>query len=460
MRAVEPGALFFCVRGQRIDGHDFARRGGRERAPWRWSSSDRSTCRFRSSSSRTRAQAMAEAAGEFFGHPSHELSRRRRHRHERQDDDVLPALRRAGGRGPAARACSAPSRRGSAASGGPPFAHDAGGDRPAAHPPRDARRGRPQLRDGGDVPRLGAGTPAGARFAALVFTNLTQDHLDLHGTMERYFDAKRRLFVDGRSAPGRGQRRRRLRAAACRRAARARTRRRSLTFALDERGGRDAGTARARRRAVLVSSRPASSSNTPLLGRFNVENVLGAVAAARLLGLPDEAIARGMASVRGVPGRFEPVDEGQPFLVVVDYCAHARLARDGACARRETSPTGARHLRVRLRRRPRPRQAPADGQGRIRGGAISRSSPPTTRGARTPTAIIARSCEGVTGGGRGGAGPGGGDRAGDRRGRSPATSSSSPARGTSRGRRSAGETVPFDDREVAREALRRLGARA
>src|SRR5207244_2127022 len=56
-----------------------------------------------------------------------------------------------------------------------------------------------------------------------------------------------------------------------------------------------------------------------LLGRFNVENVLGVVAAARLLGLADEAIAAGVASVQGVPGRFEPVDEGQPFRVVVDY---------------------------------------------------------------------------------------------------------------------------------------------
>jgi UDP-N-acetylmuramoyl-L-alanyl-D-glutamate--2,6-diaminopimelate ligase len=59
--------------------------------------------------------------------------------------------------------------------------------------------------------------------------------------------------------------------------------------------------------------------HTRLRGRFNVENVLGAVAAARLLRLPDEAIAAGIEAVRGVPGRFEPVDEGQPFTVLVDY---------------------------------------------------------------------------------------------------------------------------------------------
>ena len=56
-----------------------------------------------------------------------------------------------------------------------------------------------------------------------------------------------------------------------------------------------------------------------LRGRFNVENALGALAAARLLGIDDEAIARGLESVRGVPGRFESVDEGQPFTVIVDY---------------------------------------------------------------------------------------------------------------------------------------------
>ncbi len=70
---------------------------------------------------------------------------------------------------------------------------------------------------------------------------------------------------------------------------------------------------------VRSSASQASPYATRLLGRFNVENVLAAVAIARLLELPDEAIARGIESVRGVPGRFEAVDEGQPFSVVVDF---------------------------------------------------------------------------------------------------------------------------------------------
>jgi UDP-N-acetylmuramoyl-L-alanyl-D-glutamate--2,6-diaminopimelate ligase len=58
---------------------------------------------------------------------------------------------------------------------------------------------------------------------------------------------------------------------------------------------------------------------TPLRGLFNVENVLGALSAALLLDLDEDAIAAGIAGVAGVPGRFEAVDEGQAFSVIVDY---------------------------------------------------------------------------------------------------------------------------------------------
>jgi UDP-N-acetylmuramoyl-L-alanyl-D-glutamate--2,6-diaminopimelate ligase len=64
---------------------------------------------------------------------------------------------------------------------------------------------------------------------------------------------------------------------------------------------------------------------TPLRGLFNVENALGAVAAGVLLDLDEDAIAEGVASVNAVPGRFEAIDEGQPFEVIVDY-AHKPVA--------------------------------------------------------------------------------------------------------------------------------------
>ena len=78
---------------------------------------------------------------------------------------------------------------------------------------------------------------------------------------------------------------------------------------------------------------------TRLLGRFNVENALAAVAVARLLELPDDAIVRGIESVRGVPGRFEAVDEGQPFSVVVDY-AHTPDSLENALRTARELATG------------------------------------------------------------------------------------------------------------------------
>jgi UDP-N-acetylmuramoyl-L-alanyl-D-glutamate--2,6-diaminopimelate ligase len=154
------------------------------------------------------------------------------------------------------------------------------------------------------------------RFAALVFTNLGHDHLDFHGTLERYFAAKRRLFLDGSppaainvdDAYGR-----RLHAEL-----RARGHDRLLTFGLSheadispEELALSAGGARFRIGELELRTR--------LLGSFNVENVLGAVAGARLLGVENDAIAAGVAALKSVPGRMEHVDEGQPYSVFVDY---------------------------------------------------------------------------------------------------------------------------------------------
>ena len=163
----------------------------------------------------------------------------------------------------------------------------------------------------------------GTRFAALAFTNLTQDHLDYHGTLERYFAAKRALFT-GETGGGLPPAAvsvddawgRRL-AAELQAAAGAPL----LTFGFaDDADVRpeglrlDAAGARFTAAGMLIESR--------LRGRFNVANVLGAVAVARLLGLSDAAVAAGVAGVVGVPGRFEAVAAGQPFAVIVDY-AHS-----------------------------------------------------------------------------------------------------------------------------------------
>jgi UDP-N-acetylmuramoyl-L-alanyl-D-glutamate--2,6-diaminopimelate ligase len=147
----------------------------------------------------------------------------------------------------------------------------------------------------------------GVRFASLIFTNLSQDHLDFHPSMEDYFQAKRRLFF-GEHAPA------------------------AAVNVGDEYGRRLADELRAAGTPLLTFGltdeaelRPADLESAPipirtrLRGTFNLENVLGVVAAARLLELSDDAIATGIGSVAGVPGRFETIDEGQPFTVVVDY---------------------------------------------------------------------------------------------------------------------------------------------
>jgi len=155
------------------------------------------------------------------------------------------------------------------------------------------------------------------RFDALAFTNLGQEHLDLHGDMEEYFQAKRRLFTGLTPPPAAVNlgdpygRRLAEELAGAHRAP-------LVTYGLRP---------EAEIRADGLELGPNGSSfaaaglafETPLLGIFNVENVLAAVAAATLLDVEEEAIVEGVRAVRGVPGRFESVDEGQDFAVVVDY---------------------------------------------------------------------------------------------------------------------------------------------
>ena len=160
----------------------------------------------------------------------------------------------------------------------------------------------------------------GVRFAALVFTNLSQDHLDLHGTLAAYFDAKRRLFVepdvDGHrpaAAVHVGDEHGRRLADELRALGE-----RPLTFAV----GGDADVRADDLELTAAGARFTAdgvSIRTRLRGRFNVENVLGAVAAARLLGVDAASISAGVEHLAGVPGRFEAVDEGQPYTVLVDY---------------------------------------------------------------------------------------------------------------------------------------------
>ena len=147
---------------------------------------------------------------------------------------------------------------------------------------------------------------------------------------------------------------------------------------------------------------------TRLRGRFNVENVLGAVAAARLLGIADDAIAAGHRVGRGRPRPLRGGRRGPAFAVIVDY-AHKPDALENVLRTARELAAGPRDLRLRLRRRPRPRQAAADGPDRRASSPTSRSSPPTTRAARIRRRSSTRSSRAPRRrGGR--AGPARGDR--------------------------------------------------
>ncbi len=156
-------------------------------------------------------------------------------------------------------------------------------------------------------------------FAVAIFTNLTQDHLDFHPSMEEYYLAKRRLFemerelavVNVDDAYGR------------RLASELSDRRGNLiTTGIDAEAdyrATELETGLTGSSFILQTPEGAFPMRTGLPGRFNVENVLGAVAAVRALGVPLERIAAALPDAGRVPGRFEPVDEGQPFAVLVDY---------------------------------------------------------------------------------------------------------------------------------------------
>jgi len=167
----------------------------------------------------------------------------------------------------------------------------------------------------------------GARFAAAAFLNLSPDHLDFHGGLEDYFEAKARLFemlgpeqwavLAADSPEGR--------------VLAERTPGRVLTFGRskdaqvrlsDEHCGLEGSS------AILETPDGRLPLRTFLPGRFNLENVAAAAACAIALGLPPESIPAGVLALEGVPGRMQQVDCGQPFKVFVDF-AHTPAALEG-----------------------------------------------------------------------------------------------------------------------------------
>jgi UDP-N-acetylmuramoyl-L-alanyl-D-glutamate--2,6-diaminopimelate ligase len=301
-RHVVPGSLFFCVPGANVDGHEFAAQAVEAGAVALVVERRLELAVPQVVVADARA-AMAPAAHEFFGKPTDELDvvGVTGTNGKTTTTFLLYAILAAAGRRPGLIGTI------EARVGG-----ERRGVRHTTPEAIDLQRLFREMLDAGDRSvALEASSHASAlhrldrvRFAALVFTNLSHEHLDFHADLEDYFQAKRRLFVVGRppAAVNIGDEHGRRLAWELQDA---------LTFGFAE----DADVGAAALEGVELK----------LGGRFNAENALAAIAAARLLGIADDAVKRGLESVRGVPGRFEPIDEGQPFGVFVDY-AHKPLA--------------------------------------------------------------------------------------------------------------------------------------
>jgi UDP-N-acetylmuramoyl-L-alanyl-D-glutamate--2,6-diaminopimelate ligase len=314
-RQVTPGAVFFCVAGERFDGHVLA-----------WEAIERGAAALVVERELEASvpqlvvddvrASMALAADVFFGEPTRELDLAgvTGTNGKTTTAFLLHAMLEAAGRRPGLVGT---------------IEWIVGGERrpaPFTTPEAiDLQRLFREMLDVGDRSAAVEASSHGAalrrldrvRFDSLVFTNLSQDHLDLHGTMDEYFLAKRRLFVGAQPPPAAvnvGSEWGRRLAADLADAHRAPL----VTFGLEE----DAEVWPEALEVTSEGSRFRAAGieiETRLRGLFNVENALGAVSAGLLLDLDESAIAEGVASVSGVPGRFEVVDEGQPFLVVVDY---------------------------------------------------------------------------------------------------------------------------------------------
>jgi UDP-N-acetylmuramoyl-L-alanyl-D-glutamate--2,6-diaminopimelate ligase len=193
---------------------------------------------------------------------------------------------------------------------------------------------------------LDQGRAAGINFDVAVFTNLTRDHLDYHGTMEKYFTAKRLLF-DGTVYPAprvaiinaHDARAKQLVAASRRAGSEVRT------YGIGQGDWRADNHSLTPGGAAIELSTPEGRAqvNSPLAGEVNIFNLLAALASAHARGVSFDQLAAAVPKLKPVPGRFQPVHAGQPFTVIVDY-AHTDDALRNliALARQMTARSGGR----------------------------------------------------------------------------------------------------------------------
>ena len=422
-REVAPGSLFFCVPGANVDGHE---RAGDAVAAGAVAVvvERRLDLAVPQVVVRSVRAAMPVAANEFFGHPSRdlEIAAVTGTNGKTTTAFLLRSILEAAGRRPALLT-NIERRIGGELT-------PTGLNTPEAI---DLQRLLRAMVEAGDrscameATSIAAvqGRLAGTRFAVLVFTNLTQDHLDFHGSMESYFAAKRGLFDQADHA---------------------------VVNVGDEWGRRLAGELP--EAITFTPDDPLPELDLHLRGRFNRANALGAVLAARAIGIEETAIRAGIERVQGVPGRFEAVDEGQPFSVIVDYAhtpdslANVLQAARGLGEGRLLVVFGAGGDRDRQKR---PLMGAVGERARHRA-IVTTDNPRSEDPAAIAAEVSAGELEVIV----------------DRRAAIEEAIGAAEAgdvvviagKGDDREMEIAGGSVPFDDRDVARAALRRTGATA
>ncbi|MGB2623184.1 MAG: UDP-N-acetylmuramoyl-L-alanyl-D-glutamate--2,6-diaminopimelate ligase [Candidatus Acidiferrum sp.] len=341
-RKVQPQALFFALHGAKEDGNNFIRdavsRGAvaiasEEAAP---AAIPASVAWIPVSEAR---KGLAVAAANFFGHPAEALQ--------------LVAVTGTNGKTTTTSLVDAMVKASGAKTGlfGTIAYHTPLGEYPAPNTTPesvDLQGFLAEIRDaGGKYAVLEASSHSlamdrlwGCHFGAAVFTNLTREHMDYHKTFEEYFAAKKKLFEGtGAGLPEV-----------------------AVINTDDEYGKRLAGLAKKTISYGLESDADITTKKfqltfnglsftahtpngkvqvaSPLVGRINVYNILAAIGAAQALGLPNDVIEAGIGNLESVSGRFQRIDLGQPFFVVVDY-AHTDDALENLIrTARELNPKG------------------------------------------------------------------------------------------------------------------------
>jgi UDP-N-acetylmuramoyl-L-alanyl-D-glutamate--2,6-diaminopimelate ligase len=341
-RKVEPGSLFFALEGARDDGNRYVREAVQRGAP-AIASREAAPADLRPGVAWIRVpeprKALAAAAANFFGHPASALG--------------LIAVTGTNGKTTTASLIDSVLRASGARTGlfGTIAYHTPMGAYPAPNTTPESlelQRFFAEIRDaGGRFAVLEASSHAlvmdrlwGCHFQSAVFTNLTREHMDFHKDFEDYFAAKRRLFEGtGAGAPDTAI----LNADDPYSSRLSGLAKRTLTYGIES--DRDILA----RKFHLAFSGLAFQAHTPsgklqiespLVGRINVYNILAAIGAAQAAGISNETIETGIAGLEKVPGRFERVDLGQPFLAIVDF-AHTDDALENLIkTARELNPKG------------------------------------------------------------------------------------------------------------------------